>query len=502
MLDRKVRDRVNVAIDPILFDAFAAKYHIKSAPKPRMRRYWRRKVRDWAEEETLKCTKLNHQTVGPKAKRNGGAGRKQIIDEDVEYKMYKQLHEECMNGRSFTFDGLVEFFSFYLRESGLYRIDGEPPNPETEHLKKISINERFITNFKKRWNIVRRTQGTKTMYDINNVLAEHAIVCAKVFALRLLLGSYITYTGHHDQICLFYAHCTDITYTTSTTRGVNGQKKIQNKNKTLTGIPLIMHSLLDDKISFGPTVLIFESAAKDNGFGATFVKDLKKRGLNAGFDADKVLFIDTSYNGWQLNDNMLASIQALKQNKRGMIGFDNWSLFKLPEFVDALLSHDIYPFYNVPGASGLCGLLDLDTNSDVHKIYRQERKKIERKLPHLTKTSTGKDKALRRDYLALAMYRTMKKIKEDKQKHVVYKKYSQKLGYNANIDEDQDGADCFMDHTMRHLHDDATQQHKKLDQLTINPITSDVETVTKTKRKPGRTVTDIGKLQIVIVNRN
>ena len=116
-------------------------------------------------------------------------------------------------------------------------------------------------------------------------------------------------------------------------------------------------------------------------------------------------------------------------------------LYKLPEFVDALIDNDIYPFYNVPAASGICGLLDLYPNLDLHKVYREERVKIERMYPDLTKTSSGKDKALSRDWLALSMYYAMKKIKDNKNRLEVYKKYSNKLGYNANIENEEDGTD-------------------------------------------------------------
>ena len=78
-------------------------------------------------------------------------------------------------------------------------------------------------------------------------------------------------------MCLFYAHSKNTTYTTHTTKGTNGQKKRQNKNKTFTGIPTCHHDLITDEMSFGPTVCIFESAAKDHGFGKGFLSDLRKR---------------------------------------------------------------------------------------------------------------------------------------------------------------------------------------------------------------------------------
>ena len=294
--DEEIRDKVNDVIDPILLSSFAPKYHITN-PSSSIKREWRKKIRRWAKTQSLSCTKINHQTVGRKAKRNGGGGRKQVIDPQIEYKIYKCLNEECLKGRTFTFKELVDFISFYLRESGTYRIKEDPVNDDNEHLQSISINEYFIDKFKKKWNLSKRTQGTKTMYDYNQVLAEHAIVCAKVFTLRLLLGEYVTYTGHHDQVCLFYAHSRNTTYTSHITKGTNGQKKKQNKNKTFTGIPTCYHDLESDTISFGPTVLIFESAAKHNGFGKGFLTDLRKLKLDKYFDKSKTLYIDTSYNG-------------------------------------------------------------------------------------------------------------------------------------------------------------------------------------------------------------
>lgn len=189
----------------------------------------------------------------------------------------------------------------------------------------------------------------------------------------------------------------------------------------------------------------------------------------------------------------MASISALKQKKRGIVTFDNWSLFKLDDFVNALVSNDIYPVYNVPSASGVCGLLDLYPNLDLHRIYKAERKKIENKYPKLTKTKTGKDKAISRDYLALAMLHTMKELKKNRGRLEVYKKYSRKLGYAADIENEGDGTQCFMDHTIKNLNDDILQQHRKLHQLKINPVTSDIETVSKTRRTTGRKVTDLGK---------
>ena len=77
--DITVRDSVNSVIDPISFESFAAKYHIKGTPTSRQQRKWLNKVRDWAETDELNCTKLNDLTVGKTAKRNGGAGRSKYL---------------------------------------------------------------------------------------------------------------------------------------------------------------------------------------------------------------------------------------------------------------------------------------------------------------------------------------------------------------------------------------------------------------------------------------
>ena len=100
IIDEETRDEVNKVVDPIVYETFAPKYHIKKAIPSKTKREWRKKVRRWANKESLDCTKLNQQTVGNKAKRNGGGGRQQIIDKDVEYKLYKQFNEACLNGNN------------------------------------------------------------------------------------------------------------------------------------------------------------------------------------------------------------------------------------------------------------------------------------------------------------------------------------------------------------------------------------------------------------------
>ena len=236
---------------------------------------------------------------------------------------------------------------------------------------------------------------------------EHTIVYV-LFSLRNLLKD-IKYVGHHDQVCKFYSHSNDYLYCTQSTTTVSGSKKKQNANKTFTAIPTIYQHIKTNKVSFGPTVCIFESAAKKSKFGKSFIKSLKELNLKTGFcDSQKTSFLDTSYNGWQLKANMVSSIEALKQKKYVIMCFDNWSHFKLNEFVQSLLENDIYPVYNVKNASGICGALDILPNKYVHSYYKDERKKMEVSNPKLTVTATGKFKALDRAHIAKVMSNIMK----------------------------------------------------------------------------------------------
>ena len=45
----------------------------------------------------------------------------------------------------------------------------------------MNIDENFIHKFKRKWNLKKSKQGTKTQYDYNQVIAEHAVVCCQVY---------------------------------------------------------------------------------------------------------------------------------------------------------------------------------------------------------------------------------------------------------------------------------------------------------------------------------
>ena len=86
-------------------------------------------------------------------------------------------------------------------------------------------------------------------------------------------------------------------------------------------------------------------------------------------------------------------------------------------------------------------MLDLHPNLDFHKIYRSQRKKIEKKYPELIATKTGKCKTLSRDWLGVAIRDTVKIRHAIEERLKLYQKWGHKLGYNVSIDDDEDGGD-------------------------------------------------------------
>ena len=51
-----------------------------------------------------------------RVKRNGGAGRRQKIDLELSYKIYKAYELECLNGNFMTIERLREFIELFLRQ--------------------------------------------------------------------------------------------------------------------------------------------------------------------------------------------------------------------------------------------------------------------------------------------------------------------------------------------------------------------------------------------------
>ena len=101
---------------------------------------------------------------------------------------------------------------------------------------------------------------------------------AQGYLLRLILNDAIEWIGQHDQMMMWYSEDRCNLYVTSSNKSMSGTKKMQNGNKTFTGIPTIHHKLKKNKIEFGAPVTIFEASKEQ--FSKQYVKEFGSVGLD------------------------------------------------------------------------------------------------------------------------------------------------------------------------------------------------------------------------------
>ena len=174
-----------------------------------------------------------------------------MIDLETLYLIYKSFELECIKGNFFSFDQLQDFIKLFLRQTGKCNVGGDIGDPE---LIRVNVTQNTVSRFKTLWNITRDREGIRTCYDYDAVFGEHAIVCSLIYTLKILLGEYIKYWGHHDQVCMFYSHSRDYLYATTSTKTTTGTKKKQNANKTFTAAPTIYQHVQSGKVELGPTL--------------------------------------------------------------------------------------------------------------------------------------------------------------------------------------------------------------------------------------------------------
>ena len=92
--DRHNVDRVNKAMQPILFSKFVTNYGINGQISVWQMRKLREKVRHCFKPKTWEATKVNHVGIGTKSNpiRNGGGGRRCRVDMDTQLRMYKDIN--------------------------------------------------------------------------------------------------------------------------------------------------------------------------------------------------------------------------------------------------------------------------------------------------------------------------------------------------------------------------------------------------------------------------
>ena len=76
----------------------------------------------------------------------------------------------------------------------------------------------------------------------------------------------------------------------------------------------------------------------------------------------------------------------------------------------------------------------------------------------------------------------------------LYSTYCKYLGYTATTNNLQSLSKLYMKHATKSLNQSFMSNYKLLNQLTINPISSTTTTTKEHKSKPGRRVSDIGKI--------
>ena len=106
-----------------------------------------------------------------------------------------------MNGTKLNFKDLRLVYCDLLRQSGKYYIRGDDDASDDRFV--VDVNEYSIKSFKKQFNFASQESGTKTQYDINKVMTQHAANFCTVCTVRHLLPNIIKYVGQHDQVMLW-----------------------------------------------------------------------------------------------------------------------------------------------------------------------------------------------------------------------------------------------------------------------------------------------------------
>ena len=483
MIQSEIKQSLESQINLFFADKYP-KHTINGQLKPSKLRHIKYMVKQWKRERNQKATKLNFVTRKKGAIRCGGGGRKSVLDDDIQLMIYKHINQ-TMNG--YNFNQLRSVFIEFITRSGRYTVD---PNDQNHNLKYVDITDSKLNLFKKTWNLVK-SQNSKTSYDVDDVMIKHFRVCCQVFVLRILLKENIQYVGHHDQVMIWYSEQSGSSYFTSFNQSASGTSSRQNARKTFTIIPSSYHMLQTDSIDFGALVTIFESKGKT--FSSKYVKSLRGVGLNEGFDGKHTNYGCISSNGWQHSHNMSASVAVLKQKKKGIMTFDNWSNFGKDTFVDALIAADIFPVFNVKNASGLTGLLDLLPNRDIRREYNRIRSQTEIDHPEMCRTRNDKLRALPRAQLARAAVDAMEFIKSDASKLNSYLKFAHYLGYSASLDDLEHDADIHMKHAVNSFSQPFGAAFKCLHSLSVNPMNESAADLLSRPKRRGRKPTDIGK---------
>ena len=134
---------------------------------------------------------------------------------------------------------------------------------------------------------------------------------------------------------------------------------------------------------------------------------------------------------------------------------------------------------------------------DAQKIhssnFHKRKKKMEMENPKMTKTASGKFKALDRAHLAKVMQITMNKLRNDQSKLNLFSTCCSYIGYSVNPTNLESTSQMFMKHATKSLNQSIIANYKSLNQLDINPISSTTGKVKETKAKRGRRVSYIGK---------
>ena len=446
-------------------------------------------IKGWKSTTNEKAINLNYVTAKKGAVRCGGGGLKDVIDDDIQLAVYKYVN---LLTDGFTTNQLTAIIAEHLVASGKYTLI---PNDPDQSLTYVRLTENKINGFKRKWNLQSIQACVKTAYDVDDTMTQHLMVCCQGFTIRLLLKELITYVGHHDQVMFWYSEDKGRILTTSLNRSLCGKKSRQHGRSTFTVIPSIYHLLETDTVEFGPLVTIMESKLKSKSISPQYLKALRKQGLSKGFDAMSTNYNCVSSNGWQGRKTIGASVAVLRRKPRGIVAFDNWREFCEPSFIDKLLSHDVYPIYNVPAASGLTGWLDLYPNMNLRSEFIDQRTTIERENPKVCYTKGGNLRALPREYLARAAVNAMNTIKADQSRLDTYKKFAHFLGYSADIDDADDDAATFMKHATKSFSQPFHVAFRCLTNIDADtdPIKDTASQLLSKRRKPGPKPTDIGK---------
>ena len=125
---------------------------------------------------------------------------------------------------------------------------------------------------------------------------------------------------------------------------------------------------------------------------------------------------------------------------------------------------------------------------------------MESNNPNITKTSTGKRKALLGAHLAKVLQFTMDEIRNDESKLNLFSTYCTHLSYSATENDSDSMSQIWTEHSMKHsirsLSQSLLSNFKPSNRLEMSPTKTSTKSVKKTKAKRCRKASDTGKTTV------